>query len=164
MLQRIQTIYLLLATICSVLMLFFPIFQIVVVDTTGNQSMSSSFGAYGVHGDTTSAMPLYLIFVFSAMLSIIAIFLYKNRKKQLLICRLNLLFQIVVAISFLLVYFFGLNYISSTYTDLGYLTNNVRITIGLGYYLLFLGIPFLLLAIRGIRADEALLKSLDRLR
>lgn len=164
MLQRIQTIYLVLAFICSLLLLFFPIFYIAVIDAEGIVLAASDLGAYGILGDTVQTMPLYLLFVLTAMLSLIAIFLFKNRKKQLLFSRLNLVLQILVAITFLSVYFFGFDFIAKQYSELSHSNSNISITIGLGYYLLFLGIPFILLAIRGIRSDEALLKSLDRLR
>ena len=164
MLQRVQTIYLVLAFICAVLLLFFPIFHLSVVDPDGVNMASSEVGAYGLNGDATKLFPLYIVFIAEAMLALTAIFLYKNRRKQLLVCRLNLIFQFLVAISFLLAYFFGFDFIASQYADLGHVSENVEMKIGLGYYLLFIGIPLLLLAIRGIRADEALLKSLDRLR
>ncbi|MDX1351093.1 MAG: DUF4293 domain-containing protein [Putridiphycobacter sp.] len=164
MIQRAQTVYLFFAAIASILMLFFPIFNLAIVDDQGRQTVTGVLNVYGVVGEASASIPLFIIFVLTAMLSILAIFLYKNRRKQLLVCRLNLLFQILVAISFLLVYFFGPNYISTKYTDAGLIGTEVKMTVGLGYYILFLGIPFLLLAIRGIRADEDLLKSLDRLR
>lgn len=164
MLQRVQTIYLILAFTCSVLLLFLPIYSLSITSDGGEPINSSTVGAYGIQGETTQAIPLYLIFVSGAMLSILAIFLYKNRKKQLLVCRLNLLFQIFVAISFIFVSFFGFDYIAGKYEELGFLINDLTLDYGVGYFILFLGIPFLILAIRGIRRDEALLKSLDRLR
>lgn len=163
MIQRIQTVYLILALLCSVLLLFFPIFELSVVSNS-NVLATAEMGAYGVSGDTNNPMMLYLVFMFSALLSLLAIFLYKNRTKQLLVCRLNLIYQFIVAASFLAVYFFGFD-LMMTQSDLELNADNqAKISIDVGYYLLFLGIPFLLLAIRGIRADEALLKSLDRLR
>ncbi len=164
MIQRVQTIYLLLAFTCSVLLLFLPIYHLSGISANGNDAIVLTLGAYGIQGETSKTMPLYLIFVLSSMLSVLAIFLYKNRGRQLLVCRLNLIFQVLIALSFLLVSFFGLDYISSQYNDLGYVIDKVKLSYGTGYYFLFFGIPFLLLAIRGIRKDEALLKSLDRLR
>lgn len=164
MLQRVQTIYLILAFTCSVLLLFLPIYNLSVIGSNGETIKTTTVGAYGMQGETTQSMPLYLIFILGAMLSVLAVFLYKNRKKQLLVCRLNLLFQIFIALSFMLVSFFGFDYIAGKYEELGFLLSDVSLGYGIGYFVLFLGIPFLILAIRGIRQDEALLKSLDRLR
>ncbi|MFK8037322.1 MAG: DUF4293 domain-containing protein [Crocinitomicaceae bacterium] len=164
MLQRIQTIYLVLAFICSILLLFLPIYNLSIIDSNTEVLKVGTIGAYGMVGETTQSVPLYLIFVFSAMLSVLAIFLYKNRRKQLLVCRLNLLFQSILAISFLLVSLFGLDYLAGKYKEIGFPISDVKLDYGMGYFVLFMGIPFILLAIRGIRSDEALLKSLDRLR
>lgn len=130
----------------------------------GKTVMFSTFGAYGLVGDSAQSSSLYLVFVLFAMLSVLAIFFYKNRRKQLLVCRINLLLQIVVAVSFMAAYYFGFDFIKSQYTDLSSSVGTASINGGAGYYLLFVGIPFILLAIRGIKKDEALLKSLDRLR
>ena len=166
MLQRIQTVYLFLAFICSILILFFPIYSLSVTEATSGVEKLMTFGAYGIQGESPKTIPLYLIFVLTGMLSLTAIFLYKNRKKQLLITRLNLLLQMLIAIAFLVVSIFGHDYIAGRLNTDGIDIDKIefQMTYGIAYYLLFLGIPFLLLAIRGIRKDEALLKSLDRLR
>ncbi|MFD1551200.1 DUF4293 domain-containing protein [Putridiphycobacter roseus] len=163
MLQRIQTIYLLLAAACSVSLLFLPIYFVNIANDT---DVSATFGAYGLVSDNllNTEIPLYLLFILWTMLSIIAIFLYKNRKKQLLVCRINLLLQFLIAIGFLLFSFFGKSLLKEQLIELGHDASEVTFSMGIGYFCLFLGIPFLLLAIRGIRNDEQLLKSLDRLR
>jgi len=164
MLQRIQTIYLILVFTSSLLLLFFPIFDLSLFANDGALVMSSKFGAYGVTGDSVQPSSLYLLFVLFAMLSVAAIFLYKNRKKQLLVCRINLGLQAITVVSFIAAYYFGFEFIKLQNSDLSNVVSNAKINGAAGYYILLVGIPFLLLAIRGIKADEALLKSLDRLR
>jgi len=163
MLQRIQTIYLLIATVISVLLLIMPIYY---VNLIGDDTISGIFGAYGLQSEASENinLPLYLVFILMAMLSIIAIFSFKKRSKQLLFCRLNLLLQILVGLGFLAFSFFGKDMLKDKFVELGYPIDSIEFSFGLGYFLLFMGIPFIILAINGIKRDENLLKSLERLR
>ena len=136
------------------------------VNITNDVSVSATFGAYAMQSENlvNTKIPLYLLFILMTMLSVVAIFLFKNRKKQLLFARINLILQFLVAIGFLLFSFFGKSLLKAQLIELGHEANEVTFSMGIGYFFLFLGIPFLLLAIRGIRNDDKLLKSLDRLR
>jgi hypothetical protein len=130
MIQRIQSVYLLLLTVSSSLGLFFlPPLEII--------DFSSS---------TKTLIETYLIV--SIVLSVLTLFIFKYLKVQLLINRLHLTLQIFI--------FFALIY---------ELTQSV-----IGYdYLICLLMPvqaifFIVLANSAIRKDEALIKSIDRLR
>lgn len=163
MIQRIQTIYLLLASIITGSLLIVPIYYLEV--TKGSSQIVGTFGAYGLVSDGHSgSVPLYLLFILTTLMSITGLLLYKNRKKQILITRLNLVLQVLVSIAFLLFSFFGKSMLKSEIAELGFDAETLQLSFGVGYFLLFLGIPFLLLAIRGMRKDEELLRSIDRIR
>jgi hypothetical protein len=164
MLQRIQTIYLALAFICITLLLNFPIFSIT---STVNEIVSiSEFNAYGFQSTTieSESTPFYLLYIFMALFSFTGIFLYKKRNKQIKVVRLGLIVHILVAIGFLAFSLFGKATLLNKLSETGIDNMELKFGFGLGYYLLFISIAFLLLAVRGIRADEKLVKSLDRLR
>ncbi len=164
MIQRIQSVYLLLAFISSALLLYFPIYELVV--TIGGDESSALFGGNGLvmENGEGSSFPFYLLFITMAMLSIIALFFYKNRKKQLLVARLNLILNGFVVIGFFAFSLFGKSSLKEKVVEMGQDLNDVEFNFGIGYYLLFVSIPFIILAIRGIRRDDSLIKSLDRLR
>jgi len=162
MLQRVQTIYLVLAFTCVSLLLFFPIFS---VTTTINEVISvSEFNAYGLQNGQNETTPFYILYIFMALFSLVGILLYKNRNKQIKVVRLGLIVHILVAIGFLAFSLFGKSTMLEKLTQEGIENLDIKFGHSLGYYLLFISIAFLLLAIRGIRADEKLVKSLDRLR
>ncbi len=150
MLQRIQTIYLLLA--CSAMFI----------------ASATSLGSFLYNGDrmVVEAVGVYIngelshftwglvgLGVVSALLSFVSIFFFKKRKLQI---RLSI-FNIVLMVSFYL-YFGYLIYQASLTGHLQF----VRIGVGMG--MPSFAIIFVALAIRKISADEALVRSLDRLR
>jgi len=163
MLQRIQTFYLALAFISIALLLVFPVFIISI----GND-VYAEFNAHGFQlieeAKTSNSQPYYILFIIMALFSALGILLYKNRSKQILVVRIGLVIHVLVAVAFLLFSFFGKSKMIDKITQAGIDTEQIHYTNGLGYFLLFIAIPFLLLAIRGIRADDKLVKSLDRLR
>lgn len=130
MIQRIQSVYLLLLTIsCSLGLILLPSIEI------------KEFSFF-----TKTLFETYLIV--SAALSVLTLFTFKHRKTQLFINRLQLIIQSFI----LLVLIYGLT----------------QITIG-NDYLIWLLMPvqaifFIILANGAIRGDEALIKSIDRLR
>ena len=136
MLQRIQTIYLLLAVlVAGVLIFFIPLY-----------------------GDSQEAMVwaksdiLYLtLFLGSAALSLITIFLYKKRQNQFVLGRLNILLNF--AILGVLVY-------RSQILSGG----AAALEKGIGMAIPLVSIVFIALANKAIKRDEDLVKSVDRLR
>ena len=139
MLQRSQTIWLLLAAVCGFLTLKFPFF-------TGNKLDATNVSAYTSLIASSSIIILILtVAVFIAAL--ISIFLYKNRKLQL---RITLVTFLVSLLNIFLYYIETKKFVNGDYS----------VTV-----ILSVAIPiFLLLAARGIYKDEKLVKSMDRLR
>jgi drug/metabolite transporter (DMT)-like permease len=135
MIQRIQTIWLLLAAAASLATLKFSFYS----GVKDNNLYSELNG--------TANFALLLISVAVALAAAAAIFLYKNRKLQLQICLLGILLQIAAIV----IYFIQVK---------KYTNGNFTITSVLTFL-----IPVLfILALLGIRKDEKLIKSMDRLR
>jgi Na+-translocating ferredoxin:NAD+ oxidoreductase RnfD subunit len=135
MIQRIQTIWLLLAAAASFATLKLSFYS-------GNKDNNLFEELTG-----SSHFLLMILSVAVGLLALITIFLYKNRKLQI---RLSLL-GIVLQLAVLAVYFQQLK---------TYVQGNFTLTSGVSFI-----IPvFFILAWLGIRKDEKLIKSMDRLR
>jgi hypothetical protein len=136
MLQRIQTVYLLVAAGISAGLIF-------VFDLWTNNEELKVFAKQ-------EALYFYL-FLGSAALSIISIFRYKDRKSQFVLGRLNII------LNFILLGLFVYRSLSlSGETDVS--------EKGIGMLLPIFSIVFLVLANKAIKKDEDLVKSVDRLR
>ena len=139
MLQRIQTIWLLLASICAFLTIKLSFYS-------GNKFVDGQKTFVQLSGVNS---PLYLLIlsVAAGLGALIAIFLYKDRKVQMRITWITL----IVSILNIFLYFAETKKFEEGNFDLtGVLAFAVPV--------------FLFLAIRGIYHDQKLVRSLDRLR
>lgn len=167
MIQRIQTIYLALAIICMSLLLFFPIFSIEIISADGDLKMLADFGKDGVIGQDRSEiakMPIKFIYISFIALTFLTLIFYKRRKRQLLLCRLNLFFYVIFVLGIYAIYFFGKSFIVENIANQGEGKVELTFFMELGFFFLIPTIAFLYLAIRGIKNDENLVNSLDRIR
>lgn len=155
MIQRIQSIWLFFATACIFSLFLFPYLQ--VLNPDGSASLIKVMGVYqniaGQHVQTQAFLGLTIASVVLALIPFITIFLYKDRKKQLILCYLAI--ALVIAFSFWL--------IQTAKGVLGAVELRAE-NYGIGTLLPSIAILFLILAIRGIKKDERLIKSADRLR
>ena len=136
MLQRIQTIYLLGAAGVSAGLTF--VFNLWITEGGLNVFAKDDL--------------LYLgLFLGSAVLSVISIFMYKNRKSQFMLGRLNII------LNFILLGFF-------VYQSLNVSGETAVSEKGIGMFLPIVSIVLLALANKAIKKDEDLVKSVDRLR
>ncbi|MFP5041075.1 DUF4293 domain-containing protein [Parasediminibacterium sp. JCM 36343] len=140
MIQRIQTVWLLLATICAFITLRLSFYSGMKVDDATKATVYT-------HLNALSTNPLLIITVAIAAAAFVAIFLYKDRKRQLLITA-------GIAIGAILT-------IALYFTQIKLYTQG---QLNLTSIFSFLIPIFLLLAVRGIWKDEKLVKSTDRLR
>ena len=136
MLQRIQTIYLLMAAGISAGLIF-------VFDLWSTSDQVKVFA--------NDVNYVFAAFLASALLSIISIFRYKNRKSQFVLGRLNII------LNFFLLGFF-------VYQSLNLSGETAVSEKGIGMFLPIISIVFLVLANKAIKKDEDLVKSVDRLR
>ncbi|UZO79242.1 DUF4293 domain-containing protein [Aquimarina sp. ERC-38] len=136
MLQRIQTIYLLLAAAVSgAICIFVP---------------------YGIDANKVEIYayekPLVFgLFIASALLSLITVFLYKNRKLQFVLGRVNILLNLILLGVFV--------YWSLTISGETMVSEK-----GIGMVIPIVSIVLLVMANKAIKKDEDLVKSVDRLR
>lgn len=136
MLQRVQTIYLLIASIISGGLIFiFPLWKL-------ND---------GVDVYASSSILFTGLFFGSAILSLIALVMFKNRKLQFVLGRL------AIILNFILLGFF----VYQSLTVSGEAEASEK---GIGMLLPIVSIVFLALANKAIKKDEDLVKSVDRLR
>lgn len=147
MIQRIQTLWLLLVAILASLTFTFPFFTGItqklfdgLVDVVPQNSINKLNGL--------SNIVLLLVTVAIVILALISIFLYKNRKRQRVITFINL----VISFGLIALYFY--------YRYVKYAGGSLALT-SLFAFLIPIG---LILALRGINTDIELLRSVDRLR
>lgn len=143
MIQRIQSIYLLLTTIVSGVLIF--IFNLWIV------SEKKIFIVDLFSEELTLLKLIPIAFFASSLLAFVTIFLFKNRQLQFVLGRLNILINL-----FLLVL---LIYLSQTISGEASVSEK-----GIGMFLPILAILLLVLANKAIKKDEDLVKSVDRLR
>jgi hypothetical protein len=141
MIQRIQTIFLLLASGAA-----FALFKLPFATT--NEAVEATLYSdkvFNIHDHVA----LLGLFAGAGALALISIFLFKNRKLQMILTRVALLANIA---GLLVAAFFFSNE-----------ANKVG-EAGLGVYLPVVFVIFGLLALRFIKKDDKLVKSMDRLR
>jgi peptidoglycan/LPS O-acetylase OafA/YrhL len=136
MIQRIQSIYLLIVVLLTAVAPFFlPIWST-------------------EEGTSIFALDQYMVMTFfmaSALLALLTIFMFKKRKLQFVLGRLNII------LNFILLGFF-------VYWSLS-VPGEMQISEkGIGMLIPVLSIVFLVLANKAVKKDEALVKSADRLR
>jgi hypothetical protein len=140
MIQRQQTLWLLLATAAAILTFMFPfaIGEELVVKTALKQKAQVIAG---------SNFFTLLLTIATIGISGVTIFMYKDRKLQLKLCLLGLLVSVLV----LVLYVMGMNKLIAATPALWAV---LPIAVIAGYFMAF----------RNIRKDEKLVKSLDKLR
>jgi len=149
MIQRIQTIFLLLVSASLVVSLFLPFGTVVSINETG-QSTIQSFTAFGV----PAFRPICFIIstLLATVIPLITIFLYRNRKLQIRFCLLEDVLLLPVIASLIIykeMYFEGVE------------LNNFVWFLVVSFLLPYL---FNLFALLAIKKDEKLIRSLDRIR
>ncbi|WP_297763188.1 DUF4293 domain-containing protein [uncultured Muriicola sp.] len=136
MIQRIQSIYLLLVVLLGALL---PFWLVLWVDAAGAVVFAKN------------ELAVSLAFYGSAVLAALAIFRFKDRKSQFVLNRLNMILNL-----FLLGFF--------VYRSLNLSGEALVSEKGIGMLIPVFSIVFLVLANRAIKKDEDLVKSVDRLR
>jgi hypothetical protein len=148
MIQRVQTLYLLIAISTIALFLTAPAIRYESQDGIVNFNVPAWDVVVFISG-----YYVYFTLIFAAIasaLSIIAVFLFKYRKVQLLITRIAMLPVLLSGLTVLYVFL-----TKETSLDMIYYYGNI---------LVLLPLAFLFLAQKAIKKDEDLIRSLDRVR
>lgn len=166
MIQRIQTIYLALVLILSFVGLISTIGEWTVADTAVAHFSNFTFGAeeqFKALDSTSGPWCLGVLLIMVMFLSLLSIMLFRKRMRQL---RLTIFSTILlvgyVAAYALFVYYYQLNLEQLC----GDAAGDIVPTFHLKFISVFPVLSIILncLAIQGIRKDEALVRSLDRIR
>ena len=155
MIQRIQSLYLILTTLLPLLFLKGSFLRF--VNNTGSDFMIKFRGLYQISGEKTSELitnliTLQLIIILIPLFSLITILLFRKRKIQLITSSVVILLSIILIITGIL------NSISVIRDYQADLVPDFRMIVPL------LILLFAVMAYRGIRKDEKLIESYDRLR
>ena len=152
MIQRIQSLWLFLAAVALIAVLFLPVGKFMVPH---GWYECTAFKMTQAGNVMPLNLPVRFIGILSGLagfFSFLAIFYFKKRSQQIRLTWIAFLFKAILAAGLvsMFVYF---KYVLDSWV--GY---------GSAVLMPFLGLVFDYLAIRGIRKDDALVKSLDRIR
>jgi hypothetical protein len=139
MIQRRQTLWLLLSTAAAILTFMFPF-------VTGKEMLKTNILADKVV-DAGSNFFLLVVTGASLILSTIIIFLFRDRKQQMQLCLVGVLVSVIIIVLYIL-----------------QMNKLIKPVLALFCVLPFLILTGYYMAYRDIRKDERLVKSLDKLR
>ena len=151
MLQRIQSIWLLLAATFAAITFKFPFYsgnRIIRGTDSGTSTNVITPATVFTDLDATTTIWLSIITVLAGVIAFVSIFLFDNRKLQLKLSYLGIFLSVIL----LIMYFVDM---TSNFTT-------GSIALWCVFYFAILG--FFILAARGIWKDDRLVKSMDRLR
>ena len=162
MIQRIQTVFLFVAAISMVCMLFFPIWNKVNETMTEMAIMDAyklEYSQIGENGEmvvmaTKDTYFVAILAVVSALVALFSVFQYSNRLRQIQLGALNSLLILVLMVSTIWVV------LKSEAT----LAPSLQGTYLIGFYFPLVSLLCNLMANRFIRRDEQLVRSADRIR
>jgi hypothetical protein len=146
MIQRIQSVYLLLVVVISALLFFIPLFYF--ENGAAGADVAITRTSFSI---ATNAFLLILNCAIGAI-AFVTIFLYRKRPVQIRSCNLTMVLICILI---------GLLFYTADALMNGM---NQRAHYQFGSYLPLMQLVFTFLAARGIKKDEALVRSADRLR
>ena len=160
MIQRIQTIFLFLVVVAMGITIGTPLWEQTVTGSGSGDSwnltafMMTNLDSSGQEIQSSSKWYIAALASFAGLLALISIFQYKNRGKQMMLNMVNsLLMVVLVATVFLTTN--GINQEVSSGEAGSY---------QLGFWAILAAMVCNMLANRFIRKDEALVRSVDRIR
>lgn len=149
--QRKQTLFFLGSLIMVCLCLYLPLLGV-----DGGTSLSTVFlynlGWVGSDEGFLVGWPLFAFISLTGVLSTVAVFCYKNRRLQMRLATAGMIFNLLWYVYYIIMYC----QMSADATHVLHLQ--------LGAVFPLLSLIFLWLARRGVKADEKLVRSMDRIR
>ena len=131
MIQRIQSIYLLVATIAISLIAF----NVPIYTLNGRLFMAQ---------DDTK---MFILTIVGALFSLFCLFMFKNRKFQMKLIRLTILIQMIIGVRLFMVF------------------NKFEVVLNNSFlFLMAFTLIALIMAYRGVKKDDDLVRSVDRIR
>lgn len=155
MIQRIQTVYFLLALILISIPLFGLPLYVVKLEQLGEMKAIVSALSYQLY-EVVEPTVLWVYIALPALAVLLTIFLFKDRKKQATMAKLSIG---LVAFSSGWIFYTGMQFFNES-TNL----KNHGVVPQVAYYCFAASIVFILLGLRGVNKDKKLIDSLNRLR
>ena len=158
MIQRIQTLYLLLASIFYFCYWFFGLnwyksgFEILQYNFNDDFVINSPI--LEIILSTTSFIPLLIMII-----CVISVFFYKSRRKQILICKTSLYLSLFMSFYTLFYFYFTLKGLAAIMPS-----KTLEILMYAAILNPFVCSYLIYLALKSIRNDNELVESLDRIR
>jgi uncharacterized membrane protein YidH (DUF202 family) len=153
MIQRIQSLYLLLVAAIYSTLFFVPINEMIC---TNHILKLSIWGLFEITGNQQELIievfPLLIITIISILIALVTLFLYKNRKLQMRLSLYNSILSLGMAF---LMLFYVYQISENNHTQIGF---------SMGLLVPFITFVISILAFRAIRKDELLIRSIDRIR
>jgi hypothetical protein len=152
MIQRIQTVYLLLSFVFQLAMFFLPVAAFALPDKSIIELLLSNPDSNPLLSINYLNILLLIVLIINSLYILVILFLYKNRIKQIKLCGLNIFVLIVFQLLLVFIVF--------------YIGNNSEAIIIYKVALVFPLISAILsfLALKNIKKDEKLIRSIDRIR
>ena len=167
MLQRIQTIFMTIAALAMISMLFFPLWEKSDAQFDGELREYAIMDTYKLHHekhhistdtvDVLSSQSTFLLSIGAILAALVMFFSITRFKNRMIQVKLNALFSLLTAITLMGSYF----YVSKANL---LFDPQVQGTFLLGFYLPIVAMLNNFLANRFIRRDEKLVRSMDRIR
>lgn len=156
MIQRIQSLYLFMVALLMVIMLANPLGSFLVGD---EEFVLKPFGIFSTGSGELVAGTLYMgcVIAMAAVLPFITIFLYRNRLLQIRLCFMELIFLLGAQI-------FVVYYLYHATTGIPAAGYDTAIQYSVVDLAPLVSIVLVWLAYKGIVKDEALVRSLNRIR
>ncbi|HAW52449.1 MAG TPA: hypothetical protein DCX54_09015 [Flavobacteriales bacterium] len=155
MIQRVQTIYLLISLMSCFILLYIPMGTV-----AGHGEISYYLNGFSVSGEEDVFYSTYFLsgmLVVIMLLQAISVFDFKNRKRQVILVQISLILLLGLTVGILM------------YPDISEVPVQIssdEFKIDYNWWILFMILPWVLtyLAIRAIKRDEALVRSTERMR
>lgn len=151
MIQRIQTVYLLLSVLCSALCLYMCLGELVSL-TDAFHSQMYNLAVKNADGMLSfGVFPLFLVLALETSLALVTIFLYKKRTLQISLCTMSL---------FLLVTWYAIALYFVAIGEYSQYTFKPKVA----FFLPIVSFILVILAKKGVKKDERLVRAADRIR
>lgn len=150
MIQRIQSVYLLLVAVLGCIVATCPLFELF----SSEKGVFESYviGAFQNGENLYGTWPLMAICVLNILISLLALFMFKNRILQIRLSTFNILLYI------------GFYCMLAFYVYAEKESFGASFSLKIPFILPLFSIILTFLAIKGIRKDEEVIRSLDRIR
>ena len=152
MIQRVQSIFLFLVFVVSVILIFFPLASFSIDGSVFQMNIMGFNGTDSLDVELPNVMAIGVLTALLGVMSLFTIFRFKNRKLQMKLIMINLFIN------------FGLLGAIFYYSDSVANMFDIKPDYDIAAYFPVVSVLLLILANRNIRADEKLIRQSERLR